>query len=130
MSRENLELVRSGVEAWMGGDLAAAIALWDEKIEWAAPPEDPDQAVAVGKAAASEAMARWFATWDEYRYGLDELIDAGDEVIQAGRQVMVVRGAEVASEIFLVWTVRDGRAVRMRMFYTRSQALKAAGLAE
>jgi ketosteroid isomerase-like protein len=130
MSQENVDLVRTGVDAWLGGDLAAVIAMWDEEIEWTAPPEDPDQVVAVGKVAAGEAMAKWFVTWDEYRYELDDVIDAGDDVIQAGRQVMVARGAEVSSGIFLVWTIRHGRAIRMRMFYERKQALEAAGLAE
>jgi ketosteroid isomerase-like protein len=128
MSQENVEMVRNGVEAWMSGDVAAVFAMWDEKIEWIAPPEDPDQPVVVGNVAAAEAMAQWLSTWDAYRYEPGELIDAGEEVIQAGRQVMAARGAEVSSEIFFVWTVRDGRAVRLRMFYKRDQALKAAGL--
>ena len=129
MSQENVEIVRNGVEAWMSGDEAAAFGFWDEKIEWIAPPEDPDQPVVVGNVAAAEALARWMSTWDEYRYELEGLIDAGDDVIQAGRQVMAARGAEVSSDIFFVWTIRDGRAVRLRMFYQRDQALKAVGLA-
>ena len=128
MSQANVEMVRNGVEAWMSGDVAAVLAMWDEKIEWIAPPEDPDQPVVVGNVAAAEAMAQWLSTWDAYRYEPGELIDAGEDVVQAGRQVMAARGAEVSSEIFFVWTVRDGRAVRLRMFYKRGQALKAAGL--
>jgi ketosteroid isomerase-like protein len=130
MSRENVELVRSGVEAWMAGDVAAAFAMWDEEIEWIAPPEDPDQPVVVGNAAAAEAMAQWLSTWEAYHYELEELIDAGDDVIQAGRQVMAARGAQVSSEIFFVWTIRDRRAVRLRMFYKRDEALDAVELAE
>src|SRR6202790_2225647 len=129
MSQENVELVRSGVEAWMRGDAGAVFALWDEEIEWIAPPEDPDQPVVVGNTAAAEAMAQWMSTWEAYHYEPGELIDAGDDVIQAGRQVMAVRGAEVSSEIFFVWTIRVGRAVRLRMFYKRAQALEAVGLA-
>ena len=130
MSQENVEIVRNGVEAWMSGDEPAAFASWDEKIEWIAPPEDPDQPVVVGNVAAAEALARWMSTWDEYRLELEELIDAGDDVIQTGRQVMTTRGAEVSSDIFFVWTIRAGRAVRLRMFYQRDQALKAVGLEE
>ena len=113
----------------MSGDVAAAFAMWDENIEWIAPPEDPDQPVVVGNVAAAEAMAQWMSTWDEYRYEPGELIDAGEDVIQAGRQVMAARGAEVSSEIFFIWTIHDGRAVRLRMFYKRDQALEAVGLA-
>jgi ketosteroid isomerase-like protein len=127
---ENVELVRNGVQAWIAGDMAAIFALWHEEIEWTAPPEDPDQVDVVGSAAAGEAMAKWIATWEAYSYQLDDIIDAGHEVIQAGRQVMVARDAEVSSEIFFVWTIRERRAVRMRMFYHRDQALEAAGLRE
>jgi ketosteroid isomerase-like protein len=130
MSQANVELVRSGVEAWMRGDAGAVFAVWDEEIEWIAPPEDPDQPVVVGSAVAAEAMAQWMSTWEAYDYQLDELIDAGDDVIQAGRQVMAARGAEVSSEIFFIWTIRDGRAVRLRMFYKRDEALQAVGLSE
>jgi ketosteroid isomerase-like protein len=130
MSLENVELVRKSVQAWIAGDTAAVFAVWHEEIEWTAPPEDPDQVDVVGSAAAGEAMAKWLATWEAYRYQLDDIIDAGLEVVQAGRQVMVARGAEVSSEIFFVWTIRDGRAVRVRMFYHRDQALQAAGLRE
>ncbi len=58
---------------------------------------------------------------------LTELVDFGGDVLQAGRQAMDARGAEVSSELFFVWTFRDGRAVRMRMFYHRDQALRAIG---
>jgi uncharacterized protein len=128
MPQANVEIVRNGVEAWMRGDVAAVLAVWDEEIEWIPPPEDPDGAAVVGAAAAGEAMAQWLATWDAYRYELEELIDAGDDVVQAGRQIMAARGAEVSTEVFCVWTIRDSRAVRMRMFYSRDQALKAVGL--
>jgi ketosteroid isomerase-like protein len=83
-----------------------------------------------GVAAAADALNNWLATWDTYSYELTELIDVGDHVLQAGRQVMDARGAEVASELFFVWTFRDGRAIRMRMFYRRAEALKAVGLSE
>jgi ketosteroid isomerase-like protein len=128
MSQENVEAVRKGVEAWLRGDRAAALSYWDGEIEWVAPPDDPDRVVVVGPEAAAEALASWMSTWEQYRYELIELIDAGDSVVQVGRQVMAARGAEVGSDLFFVWTFRDRRAVRMRMFYDRRQALEAAGL--
>jgi len=130
MSQENVEMVRRAVEAWDSDDRAAAIAFWDERIEWISPPDDPDRAVVQGAAAAADAMTKWVSTWETYRYELTELRDVDDHVIQAGRQVMDTRGAEVASDVFFVWTFRDGRAVRMRMFYRREEALQAVGLAE
>jgi ketosteroid isomerase-like protein len=128
MSEENVEIVRKGLEAWLSGDMAAVFSYWDGEIVWVPPPEDPDRAVVVGAEAAAAALTRWMSTWDQYRYELSELIDAGDSVIQAGQQVMVARGAEVGSELFFVWTFRAGYAIEMRMFYNRTQAFLAVGL--
>jgi ketosteroid isomerase-like protein len=130
MSQENVEVIGSAVEAWQRGDQTAAIDFWDEEIEWIPPPDDPDYAVVKGVEAATDALTKWLATWDSYRFELTALIDAGDQVLQAGRQMMDTRGAEVASEVFFVWTFRDRRAIRMQMFYRRDEALKAVGLEE
>jgi ketosteroid isomerase-like protein len=35
MSRENVEVVRTGCEAWARGDLDAAAQIWDPDVEWA-----------------------------------------------------------------------------------------------
>jgi len=130
MSQENVEIVRAAVAAWQRGDAADSVDFWADEIEWIPPPDDPDYALVQGTAAATDALTEWLSTWDSYRYELTELIDAEDDVVQAGRQVMDTRGAEVTSDVFFVWTFRDGRAVRMRMFYRREEALKAAGLEE
>jgi|SRR5947207_12481709 len=130
MSQANVEIVRRAVEAWERGDTAGALSFWHDQIEWVPPPDDPDYAVVQGTVAAADALTRWLTTWDSYRYELTALIDVDDHVIQAGRQTMDTRGAEVASEVFFVWTFRDRRAIRMRMFYRRVEALEAVGLAE
>jgi ketosteroid isomerase-like protein len=127
MSDQDVETVRRAVEAWREGDMDAASAFWDRDIEWISPPDDPDRLHVRGVDAAGDALGKWLSTWDAYRYELTELVDFGGDVLQAGRQAMDARGAEVSSELFFVWTFRDGRAVRMRMFYRRDQALRALG---
>jgi len=127
MSEHNLETVRRAVQAWRDGDVASATAFWDREIEWISPPDDPDRLVVHGVEAAGDALTKWLSTWDAYNYELTELVAFDDDVLQAGRQVMDARGAGVSSELFFVWTFHDGRAVRMRMFYHRDQALRAIG---
>jgi ketosteroid isomerase-like protein len=123
-----VEVVRGAIEAWQRYDATGAIAFWDQDIELVSPPDDPDQVVVKGVTAATAALGRWLSTWDTFHYELTELKDLGDHVLQGGRQVMQTRGAEVASEVYYVWTFRDKRAIRMRMFYDRASALKAVGL--
>ena len=130
MSSAKVEAVRSAVAAWSRGDQDGAIGFWGEQIEWVSPPEDPDRVVVKGTAAAADALTKWLSNWDSYRYELTELKDVDPHVLQAGRQVMNARGAEVGSDVFFVWTFRDEQAMRMRMFYQRAEALKAVGLEE
>jgi ketosteroid isomerase-like protein len=126
MSEKNVQIVRRAFE--VSDDLDAVSSFWHEQIEWIEPPESPAMVAVVGAAAAREAMEAWMAMWEKYRYDVEELIGAGDQVIVGGTQAMVARGAEVSSALFFVWTLRDGRAVRARLFLSRSQALDAVGL--
>jgi ketosteroid isomerase-like protein len=71
-------------------------------------------------------------TWEDYRQERDEFVDAGDEVIVAVRESGRGKGSGLALErrTFGVWTLRDGRAVRIRFYSTMAEALEAVGLPE
>ena len=56
-------------------------------------------------------------------------LDQGDHVIVARRRRRG-SGAPVEAMIYNVWTVQQGKAVRVRGFLSRSDALEAAGLSE
>jgi uncharacterized protein len=118
-------------DAWSSGDLAAALRAMHPDIEWHEPPEQPgSRSVYRGHAGVAESILNWVGTWNEYRYELLELIDAGEKVLSVGRQTGRGKGSgvEVTSDLFHLWTIRDGSAVEMRMFMDRSQAFRAAGL--
>ena len=59
-----------------------------------------------------------------------ELIDAGDKVIS----LVVTRGRGRSSGVetelrhYGVWTIRDAKIARVAWFYSREDALRAAGL--
>ena len=69
----------------------------------------------------------------EGRLDVEELvdrIDAGDRVVALVKVFAVGRGSGVTVERNdgMVWTVRDGRAVRLEYYGSGAAALKAAGL--
>jgi ketosteroid isomerase-like protein len=71
--------------------------------------------------------------WDDFHAMLDELIDAGDDVVTAstiqgkGRE----SGVDVKMRLFQVWTLRDSKVVRLVGGYRdRAEALEAVGLSE
>ena len=64
----------------------------------------------------------------------EEFIDAGDDqVLVFSREGGRGRGsgAEVMTQPTAhLWTIRNGRAVRMQSYWERTEALEAAGLTE
>jgi len=85
----------------------------------------------VQKEAWSKSSQGW-KKWDEMVMTSEEIIDAGDHLIQAilfrgrGRG----SGVEVEGRFFQVHTVKDGETVRWEEFADRAEALEAAGLSE
>ena len=72
-------------------------------------------------------MANYLSGWTDYEASPKELIDRGDDVVV----ILHERARMPDSDMMLdrdlpsVWTVRDGRAVRFRVFKTRAEALEA-----
>jgi ketosteroid isomerase-like protein len=126
MSQENVESVRRGFEAYVRGDFDEAVAGLDPDVIYKPAQEAPVH----GRAAVQAAWERWESGWDEVEMTSEEVIDAGDHVIQAilfrgrGRG----SGIEVEGRFFQVYTVRDGKTVRWEEFSEQSEALAAAGL--
>jgi uncharacterized protein len=130
MSQENVEVVRRIFETWSRGDFEAAVALMDPGIEWYDPPRQPGPVLRVGHAGVEESLREWMGAWEEWNYDAHQFIDLGHAVLQIGRQSGRGKGSqvEVADDLFHVWKLRDGRAVEMRMFTDRAEALEALGL--
>jgi ketosteroid isomerase-like protein len=123
----NLELVRGLYRAWEAGDLDAALAGLAPDIEWVEPVDTPDGQSWRGPEGVLASMAEWTEPFDEYRIELLEELDLGDQVLvgvlQSGRGK--ASGVAVESEVWHLWTLRDGKAVRAEMFRTRADALQA-----
>ena len=105
-----------------------------EDIEWdisAHPlPDWPNR----GK--GREELLRHFAVyltgWQGYESEVRELIDAGDDVVVVLHETARIGGSDVIldRDLVQVWTARDGRAVRLRVFPTAADARRAAGMSE
>jgi ketosteroid isomerase-like protein len=124
MSQENLTIVRRFVV----GDLEQALAYAAPDIVW-----DPvEEASGRGHDAVRASLARWKDTWDEYEVTHEEFVDAGDRVVVTLQLRGRGRGSgvEIDARFFDVYTIRDGKIVRMDEFTERSAALEAAGLRE
>src|ERR1700704_1885768 len=83
MSQENVELVRLGYEALLGGDLALLEEFTLPDAVMIQPPEVPDAKTYEGSGAIREAMEDWPAQWEDFRMDLVEIIDVSDDVVVA-----------------------------------------------
>ena len=143
MSQENVEIVRrlyeemaTMLKAMGEGDIQAPTSeLIDEQIEWRGPREFPDLAEPLyGREGVRRYTEKLSEAIEDYRMTPEEFIDAGgDQVLVFSREGGRgrVSGAEVQTHPTAhLWMLRDGKAIRMRSYWERSQALEAAGLSE
>lgn len=74
----------------------------------------------------------WLGPWVTYHTQVDEMIDAGDQVVVLVRDHARRHDTEAELELIsgALWTFRDGMVVRVEFFSNRSDALEAAGLSE
>jgi ketosteroid isomerase-like protein len=78
------------------------------------------------------ACVEWLDPWESYRTEIEDVIDAGDEVVVLTRDYGRRSGtaAEVSMLGAAVWTVRDGKIARACFYPYRADSLEAVGLRE
>jgi ketosteroid isomerase-like protein len=130
MSRENVEFVRSGAEAFGRREWDSMPELFTEDVEWHDPPSLPGASVHYGRGAM---QARW-EELDEALPGFtivpEAYFDAGDQVVVFMRTKGRGRtsGIEMERCIAQLFTVRDGRVASVVGYDDRDQALADAGM--
>ena len=138
MSQENVEIVRGLAEAFQRGDLEAPFEFYDPEIEWdttAGHSPVPDLAgVYRGHEGTRVFWRQWLSAWTDIEYEIQDVLDAGDDVVMLiGNQRQVGRHSGVRTEIpdyGWVYTLHDGKIVRVRWYPDQRSALEAAGLSE
>ena len=128
MSRENVELVRQGFEAWDRGDLAGVIRTFHEDavIRPIIGPEWHGPEGFLGMAAD------WVEDFAEHTVQAEDFVDAGEAVVVRVRQEGrgVESGAPIEAVYWFVYTLRKRKAVRLELYRTEAEALEAVGLSE
>jgi ketosteroid isomerase-like protein len=128
MSPEDLETVRRAYDAFRRGDLESLRTFLAPDIEWRTTPEVPFMGNYVGLEDFLRGMEEWTSAFEEVTTDVEEMIDAGDNVIVHHRMRGRGRdsGVEVDLAIFQVVAVRDRKLIRMHDYGTRAEALEAA----
>ena len=135
MSREDVEVVRRVFEATARRDSATVLELYDPEVECDFARSPLTRLVGADVYRGHDGVRRWVRdrneVWEWTEDECTELIDAGEQVVS----VVTSRGRGRASGVEVehadyagVWTIRDGKVVRVIWLPTRGEALEAAGL--
>jgi ketosteroid isomerase-like protein len=138
MSQENVEIVRRVYDAAARRDAATLFSLYDHDVEWDGSRTrwaEVFQGMVHfhGHEQLRGFLRQYYEVWESFEDELQEVIDAGDRVVS----VVTSRGRGRASGVDVewrgnagVWTIRDGKVIRVVWFPSREEALDAAGLRE
>jgi ketosteroid isomerase-like protein len=134
MSQENVETVRLAYEAFSRAGLDALLEHFHPDAEYDITAAiGPYAGMYYGRAAIRAFLADYFESWEYVRMEPEEFIEVGeDHVVVLLRLHMRGKGSgvEVEARTTNVWTVRDGKAVRMAVHNDKAAALRAVGVSK
>jgi ketosteroid isomerase-like protein len=134
MSEENVEVVREFIEAGQRQDWERAAKFLDPDAEMHGTVGGLEE----GRVSRGlPAMIREFETedlgaWEERRLDPEEFLHVDDLVVLRLHEYRRGRGSgvELENDTAVVFTVRNGRVVRIQGYMDKDAALKAAGLSD
>jgi ketosteroid isomerase-like protein len=137
MSEENLEIVREAFDREARRD-ARVLDVYDPNVEmdFSDSPFADFMNTSGRRRGLDEVQITfrdWYEAFSDVETDIEELIDAGDQVIVVFtyRSKGRASGAEVAwKHMAGLWTFRNGKVMRVLWLRSREEALEAAGLSE
>ncbi len=119
-------------EGFNSGDMAAALELLDEDFEFREPAAFPGALFYRGRDGFVKALRNAMSVFDQVDVAVEEVLQAGSHVVVFVHISGVGQesGAPVEMRVAHVWTMDNGRAIRMQVYLDRDEALAAVGLRE
>jgi ketosteroid isomerase-like protein len=132
MSEQNVEIVRRFEECWSNRDLAGALECVHDELEfdWS-DSIGPFQGNYKGHEGFTRFWHDMLEAWERFSPEMVEIFECGPEKLIT---LDVVRargkgsGVDTEARGAMLWTVRDGKIARAKMFQTKEEAFQAAGL--
>ena len=130
MSAAHVEIVRTSILTFAerGLDIDALTPLWSLDAEWDMTHfEEWSEGVCRGPGEILAMVGQWLGQFSAYDLTIDELEDHGDQVLALLRHRGRLRGSgePYAADDAQLYTLRDGRIVRVEAFSDRAEAMAA-----
>jgi ketosteroid isomerase-like protein len=141
MSQENVEVVlvanavlEPDLVRWLQDD-----AVWNvfaahlhPDFEHVSVNRVEDRVVHHNAEAFRRGWSLWVAPWESYWQEIEEVLDRGERVLLLVTHHASTSGTEheIVMKGASLWTVRDGKILRMESYTDPAEALKAVGLEE
>jgi ketosteroid isomerase-like protein len=132
MSQEIVEALRAEYAAMSRKDWNAVLTTAHQDFELKTPSEGLDDGIVRGVENTRRAFEEFFGPYDELTVEPESFFEGDDQIVVFFLQ----RARPAGSSAFIerraahLWTLRDGKVVRLEIFPQRAKALEAAGLSE
>ena len=128
-----MEVVRKLTDAFNRGDLDAWLGFLSPEVAWESLPLVGFRDVYRGRSGAREWLEQLLEVFEEARLEIEETTALSDDRVLTGyTQIGRGRGSGLPGELRtwqILWVAKD-LITRRQVFWTRDEALEAAGLSE
>ena len=126
-----MDTMRRLVEAFNEGGMGspATADFFDLDVVFEEPPEQPGASIAHGRENLRRLFGEFDKAWEEHRSEVEEVraIDDGRVLLLGVEHFRGRDGVEISQPCGTIFTLRDGKIVRMQSFWERATALAAVG---
>lgn len=119
------ELVLASYEAYARGDIEQAVAPLDPDVDWVEPETFPDGGHHRGRGAVARYLRRSRERWAELTVEPVARQRGQDVLVVVRHRGTLLDGNKADVTVADVFTLRDGRVVRMQAFAEPAEALEA-----
>jgi ketosteroid isomerase-like protein len=131
MSEENVQILLDAYARYYAGDRIPDLWFWHPDAEYHVAREDPDSAVHRGFDAIRQQVASWHEAYPDLRVEILEALEASEDRVLLWVRFVghgATSGIPLEMQLAHLYTMRDGKAVKVVEYMDRSEALEAAGL--
>jgi ketosteroid isomerase-like protein len=132
MSQQNVERVREAYKLYEETQ-KPDYELLHPDVEWHTARDLPDSDTYRGHDGVAELYSEWIGSFEDFRVDVEEVLDGGDDVVVVMTRLRGrFRGSSEEVDLIEahVWKLLDDKAVEIREYRTRAEALEATGLSE